>query len=294
MAQVGDFTITKGVLKKYRGAGGDITIPNGVTAIGDNAFYGCKSLKSIIIPDSVTAIGDEAFAYCEKLKSVVIPDSVTTIGYSAFWGCKNLTRVVIPDSVTTIASGTFEGCRKLREITISNPATQIDSNAFPGLKPDAIFHLPDGFFHRESATPAFLIRYISCKTAKDFAYLWLFNKGTKWQEFFCKQNYDKDAVTAEIKAILAANPKMKKSVVLRAEEFFTNPPIPAMEEEQDETGYQLKYQMGRAPVRTVKRRFATQYDADEYAQDLGGSCREMMYWIFDENGKEVFCGAICC
>ena len=47
-----------------------ITIPNGVTSIGDWVFKGCKYLKSITIPDSVTSIGNYAFSGCESLKSV--------------------------------------------------------------------------------------------------------------------------------------------------------------------------------------------------------------------------------
>ena len=56
-----------------------------------------------IIPQGVTKIEYEAFYGCENLTSIVIPDSVTTIGSWAFWDCKNLTSIVIPDSVTEIA-----------------------------------------------------------------------------------------------------------------------------------------------------------------------------------------------
>ena len=61
-----------------------------VISIGDSAFYGCKSLRSITIPDSVTSIGDEAFSGCESLERIKIPDSVTSIGDEAFSGCESL------------------------------------------------------------------------------------------------------------------------------------------------------------------------------------------------------------
>ena len=61
-----------------------VVIGNGVTTIGDNAFYFCEHLTSVTIPDSITAIGDLAFAYCKNLVCITLPDSVETIGWAAF------------------------------------------------------------------------------------------------------------------------------------------------------------------------------------------------------------------
>ena len=46
---------------------GAVSIPNGVTSIGDDAFYNCSGLTEITIPDSVTSIGDYAFYDCTNL-----------------------------------------------------------------------------------------------------------------------------------------------------------------------------------------------------------------------------------
>ena len=62
----------------------ELTIPNYITSIGNNAFYDCSSLTSITIPNSVTSIGDRAFYNCSRLTSIIIPNSVTTIGDYAF------------------------------------------------------------------------------------------------------------------------------------------------------------------------------------------------------------------
>lgn len=67
-----------------RGVNGDVTIPNSVTNIGENAFFYCTNLTSVTIPDGVTSIGEDAFNYCSGLTSVTIPDSVTSIGKDAF------------------------------------------------------------------------------------------------------------------------------------------------------------------------------------------------------------------
>ena len=61
-----------------------------VTKIGDEAFYGCTGLASVIIPNSVTVIGNFAFSGCSDLTQVNIPKSVTEIGEDAFSGCISL------------------------------------------------------------------------------------------------------------------------------------------------------------------------------------------------------------
>ena len=76
------------------------TIPDSVTSIKGNAFYGCTSLSSVTIGDSVTTIGDYAFENCSSLSSVTIPDSVTSIGSYAFRGCSKLTSITFIDTTT--------------------------------------------------------------------------------------------------------------------------------------------------------------------------------------------------
>jgi len=88
---MGDFEISGGRLIKYRGHEAVVVIPEGVTAIGNEAFSDCHFLTSIKIPEGVTAIGNEAFSGCQSLKSITIPESVTCFGDNAFKGCNCLT-----------------------------------------------------------------------------------------------------------------------------------------------------------------------------------------------------------
>ena len=85
--------IVKGILFDYCGSGGDMTIPTGVTTIGDGVFMNCTEMTSVMIPAGVTVIGDGAFYGCTGLTSVMMADSVTSIGYGAFMSCGSLAQV---------------------------------------------------------------------------------------------------------------------------------------------------------------------------------------------------------
>ncbi len=125
-----DFVIENGVLTEYKGDGGAVTIPSGVTSIGNNAFAHCVDLTSVTIPNGVTSIGRSAFAYCTSLTSIKIPDSVTSIGDWAFNDCYDLTSVTIPKSMTRIGEAVFSSCNSLTSVTIPNNVTSIGNYAF--------------------------------------------------------------------------------------------------------------------------------------------------------------------
>lgn len=95
-----------------------VNINDGVTSIGDFAFYTCINLKDVTIPDSVTSIGSNAFSDCTALTSVTIPDSVTSIGSDAFRNCTGITNITIPEDVINIGSYAFYDCTGLKSIVV--------------------------------------------------------------------------------------------------------------------------------------------------------------------------------
>ena len=146
-----------------------LTIEDGVTSIGNYAFYDCNGLTSINIPHGVTSIGKYAFAFCDNVVSVTVPESVTSIDADAFsylykltsvnicsieaW-CKidftnyssnplyntdNLylngelvTELTIPNTITEIKSYSFYSYGKLTSITIPESVKSIGVDAFYG------------------------------------------------------------------------------------------------------------------------------------------------------------------
>ena len=91
----------------------EISLPNGVSYIGQFAFSDCKSLTSIKLSNRLTEIRYKAFSGCSSLKTVVIPHGVTVIDHSAFSGCTSLESAYIPSSVLIMGGWVFENCPKL-------------------------------------------------------------------------------------------------------------------------------------------------------------------------------------
>ena len=112
----------------------DITLPNSLTSIGDQAFYSA-GFKSITRPDSVTSIGERAFYNCGKLEDIKIGKNTTHIGNSAFGHCRFIQKIYFNASnVDNIGSDVFGNCGTSigTKITIGKDVTQIPNSLFRG------------------------------------------------------------------------------------------------------------------------------------------------------------------
>ena len=120
-----------------------VTIHEGVTSIGNKAFYYCTKLSNISIPGSVSRIEAYAFDHCVNLTNITIPNGVTYLGSYAFNGCSNLINVDISDSVTYIREYSFFNCSSLANVTIPEGVMNIGYSAFQGCNGLVCIDIPD-------------------------------------------------------------------------------------------------------------------------------------------------------
>ncbi len=158
----------------------EIIIPDYVTSIDNDAFYGCNSLASITLPfvgasrtasDGYNEVFGYIFGYTTtsswssvsgatyqynffngnyyhyyipaSLKTVILSDVVTSIGDYAFKNCSRLTSVTIGNGVTSIGDYAFKNCSGLTSITIPNGVTSIGGIAFENCSGLTSVTIPD-------------------------------------------------------------------------------------------------------------------------------------------------------
>ena len=81
-----DYSYDNSPWYEYRESIKAVTIKEGVTSIGDCAFYGCSSFSSVALQDGITWIGMHAFEICSSLTSIKIPNGEIEICVDAFLG----------------------------------------------------------------------------------------------------------------------------------------------------------------------------------------------------------------
>ena len=108
-----------------------IHVPEGVQAVGNNAFEGNYSLTNVVLPSTLLRIGDECIRH-SAIKSINLPSGLTQIGSWAFGNNSQLTNLVIPNSVTNIGDYGFYYNTSLKSVTLPNNLSQINGGLFLG------------------------------------------------------------------------------------------------------------------------------------------------------------------
>ena len=131
MSNASDFIIENGVLVRYEGSGGTVTIPEGVTEIGENAFAQCAGLTEVILSDTVKTVGISSFFWCRQLERVQLGKHTEKLDLFAFSCCDQLKEITIPESVRVIETQVFGEC-SLQKVLILGADVQLSSSAFKG------------------------------------------------------------------------------------------------------------------------------------------------------------------
>ena len=128
---------------------------NGATVveIGDHAFSGEKTVKSISLPDTVKWVDSYAFSECTTLERVDLGSGVEYMGDLVFSYCTSLTSLRIPEGTTTIGA-LFCFCPSLKEVYIPASVTEITGMVLNDTCPNAVIVTPSGSF-----TEAYAIKH---------------------------------------------------------------------------------------------------------------------------------------
>lgn len=127
-------------LSNGSGLKGDLTIPDNVQSIGEDAFVNNHGLTgNLTIGKSVKEIGRGAFSSCNFTGKLSVPGSVTKIGEKAFMSNK-FTSIQIANGVTSIGEYAFSGCTSVHSIDLSSIAqATYGDNAFASMSTKLIY-----------------------------------------------------------------------------------------------------------------------------------------------------------
>lgn len=86
-------------------------VSEGTTALGDQAFYGCRTMRRIHLPSTLTKLVSSCFVNCYALQELAIPSGVTSIGANMFTSCTALRKIKFTSKTPPAASAstTFSG-----------------------------------------------------------------------------------------------------------------------------------------------------------------------------------------
>ena len=151
---------------EYRDQISKVSLPEGLTSIGNLAFYGCDAITSVSLPNSVQSvgvyafsgcsglvmlnlgtglqiIGEAGFKECSSLRTVRLPSSLTDIEYQAFYRCESLVDITVPGSVTNMGTSVFGYCYDLIRADVQADISELPNWTFYGCSSLTDVYLPD-------------------------------------------------------------------------------------------------------------------------------------------------------
>lgn len=165
-----------------------VVLDNKITHIGDYAFDGCTSIKSVrytdytgnagvALPKSVTTIGVHAFSDTGVTGTLKLPEHLTEIDSSAFYHCGKLNgELKLPDTVKEIGGFAFNSCGFTGKLELPASLEKIGNDAFESCSgltgkltfPSKMNEIDFSIFHGTGITEVVIPS--SIKTVRDFAF----------------------------------------------------------------------------------------------------------------------------
>ena len=210
-----------------------VSLSEGITHIGNYAFYDCTELLSVDIPSTVTSIGSEVFYHCVKMTSIDIPNNVQTIGTSLCERDSALVTAHIGNGISSIPFGTFASCTSMDSIHIGSSVSMIGlSRSFQcqnlrALRIDAI--TPPNFQGGNAYADGYAFvdvnynkvnLYVPAESVNDY-------KAHGFWAFFKNHTYGMDMFTVTFKGWTAEDPNavLQSSKVFRGDDVVA-PSVP--------------------------------------------------------------------
>lgn len=119
----------------------ELSIPESVRKIGEDAFGGCPLKGTLLLPDALETLGEGAFSGCDFTGLLRIPTKIKEIPSTAFYGC-NFTSLVLPEGLKKIGERAFMGTKFKGELNIPSTVTTIGSEAFENTEFNGTLVLP--------------------------------------------------------------------------------------------------------------------------------------------------------
>ena len=117
---------------EYRNSVRRIVVEEGITEVGERAFYWNINCTELCLPESLIAIREYGFNNLQNLKGVTLPSNLRIIEFCAFSECTSLESITLPDSVTTVGTNAFSNCYALKSATLSAGMNYIPNSMFFG------------------------------------------------------------------------------------------------------------------------------------------------------------------
>ncbi|MBE6576228.1 MAG: leucine-rich repeat domain-containing protein [Ruminococcaceae bacterium] len=135
-------------------------IEEGVTSVGQLAFFNCHALTEVTLPASLRRIEQRGFWRCTALREVALPAKLDYVGVNAFYECTALRTMHIPWAVTFVSPTAFNGCTSLTKFTVDGANSIYSAGEdgvllsrngtvlyrYPPGRPDAAYTVADGVY----------------------------------------------------------------------------------------------------------------------------------------------------